>query len=68
MSTIFKTNINCGNCINAVTPALNKKVGEGKWSVDTTNENKLLTITTEVKAEEIQLLLKRVGFQAELLS
>jgi hypothetical protein len=27
----FKTNINCGGCIKAVTPTLNEQAGAGNW-------------------------------------
>ena len=48
MSTLrFKTSINCGGCIKAVTPSLNQAVGAGNWHVDTANPAKILTINTE---------------------
>ena len=32
----FKTNINCGGCINSVTPFLNE-LKDAEWNVDTNN-------------------------------
>lgn len=29
----FKTNINCGGCIEKVTPFLNEVAGEGHWTL-----------------------------------
>jgi len=40
----FKTNINCGGCIKAVTPHLDKAEGVKSWSVDTVNPDKILTV------------------------
>ena len=39
----FKTNINCSNCIKAVSPFLNE-IEEISWEVDITNPDKILTI------------------------
>jgi copper chaperone len=44
----FKTNINCGGCIKAVTPTLNQAVGANNWQVDTANPDKLLTVSGEL--------------------
>ena len=40
----FKTNLNCGSCVAAVTPLLD---GEGtieRWHVDTESTDKTLTV------------------------
>jgi len=42
----FKTNINCGNCIRTVGPFLNE-ISDIRWSVDTTNTDKILTVEAE---------------------
>jgi copper chaperone len=60
----FKTNINCGSCIRAVTPILSKTAGITNWSVDTDNPDKILQVETSLSPEEIQQLVKRVGFEA----
>ena len=65
----FKTTINCGGCVATVTPHLNQIKGIEKWSVDTTNPQKILTVETSVtKPEEIIEKLKEAGYKAELLA
>ncbi len=45
----FKTNINCGGCVNAVSGFLNDVEGIEKWSVDTDNTDKILTVETKTE-------------------
>lgn len=40
----FKTTINCGNCVRAVSGFLNELPGIDRWEVDTTNADKILTV------------------------
>jgi len=40
----FSTTINCASCVRAVSPSLNAILGEGNWSVDTQNPDKILTV------------------------
>ena len=62
----FKTNIKCGGCIAAVTPFLNKVKGIEKWEVDTTNPDKVLTVTGEtITAESIETAIKQAGYTIE---
>ncbi|WP_293052937.1 hypothetical protein [Paludibacter sp.] len=64
----FKTNINCGGCIAKVTPFLDEAAGAGKWSVDTANPDKVLTVENEtLSAEDIQTGLDKLGYHAEAL-
>jgi copper chaperone len=42
----FKTNINCPNCIKAVSPFLNE-IKDISWEVDTSNPDKILTVKGE---------------------
>jgi copper chaperone len=65
----FKTNIKCGGCIAAVTPALENLNGVEKWDVDTANPYKILTVETDsgLKAEQVVSALKTKGYSAELL-
>jgi len=66
---VFKTTINCSNCVRLVSGVLNASVGEGKWSVDTENPDKLLTISNiDLSSEMIQLTIQGAGFEAELVS
>ena len=62
----FKTNIKCSGCVAQVTPTLNQTVGNNNWSVDTTNPDKILTISTEgISKDEIKRALEEAGFKAE---
>lgn len=64
----FKTNINCGNCVKAVTPHLNKLDGVQEWKVDTNNPNKVLEVkANSANAQEIKSTVQKAGFEAELL-
>ena len=66
MTTLqFKTNINCGNCLRAVSPTLNAEPAIQSWQVDTDNPNKLLTITSDLTAAEVVALVEEAGFRAE---
>jgi copper chaperone len=61
----FKTTINCGNCVRAVTPDLNAEPGIQSWRVDTASPDKLLTISGEISAVRVKELLAEIGFEAE---
>lgn len=69
MNTLrFKTNINCGGCIKAVTPFLNEAEGVKSWQVDTDNHDKILTVEAEgADAQTIQNIVEDAGFEAEVL-
>ncbi|KAA9332375.1 heavy-metal-associated domain-containing protein [Hymenobacter busanensis] len=59
----FKTNINCGGCIKAVTPALNNVAGLDNWQVDTASADKILTVTSDdLTAQEIIAAVEDAGF------
>ncbi|MBS1550242.1 MAG: heavy-metal-associated domain-containing protein [Bacteroidetes bacterium] len=64
----FKTNINCGGCINAVKPHLDKANNITEWKVDTDNPDKILTVSTEnLSKEEIIEIIQKAGFKIEAL-
>ena len=63
----FKTTVNCGNCVRAITPVLNAEPAITAWHVDTTHPDKVLTVTGEVPAARIEALLTEAGFTAEPL-
>ena len=64
----FKTNIKCSGCIAQVTPALNETVGNNNWTVDTTNSDKILTVSGENPSiDEIKKALEKAGFKAEAI-
>ena len=65
----FKTNINCSGCVAKVTPHLENAPEISKWSVDTGNPAKLLTVETEsLQKEEVKKIVEKAGFKAEELS
>ncbi len=62
----FNTNINCSGCIAAVTPFLNSEKEILSWAVDTSDKNKILTVTTEnLSAEKIQHVLEKAGYKSQ---
>jgi len=62
----FKTNINCGSCIKAVTPTLNQEAGAGNWQVDTTNPDKILTISSDqLTAAQVVEVVEKAGFKIQ---
>lgn len=65
----LKTNIMCGSCIAKATSVLNEEIGEGKWSVDTTGAEKVLTVTNENIAEnDVIKAVEKSGYKAESLN
>ena len=65
----FKTNINCGGCVAAITPHLNANNEIKHWEVDTNNPNKILTVDTEDLTEDtIKEIVQKAGYKAEKLS
>jgi copper chaperone len=65
----FKTNINCGSCVRAVTPHLNNENNIIEWGVDTYTENKILTIVAKDDLEpgKVEKLISDAGFEAEFV-
>ncbi|MBO2012687.1 heavy-metal-associated domain-containing protein [Hymenobacter negativus] len=70
MSTLrFKTTINCGGCIKAVTPALNQEVGANNWQVDTANPDKILTVnSTQATPAQVVKAVEAAGFEIQALA
>ena len=51
----YRTNLNCGSCVAAVKPHLDGDPTIRRWSVDTTDPNKVLTVEGEgVSAEAVE--------------
>ena len=62
----FKTNINYGGCIKAVTPTLNQEAGAGNWQVDTANPDKILTISSDqLTAAQVVQAVEHAGFHIQ---
>lgn len=65
----FKTNINCGGCVKAVSGFLNNEDGIASWNVDTNNPDKVLTVQTEVlDSEQVAEIVKNAGFMTKVMS
>jgi copper chaperone len=63
----FKTNINCGGCIAKATPVFNNEENIKEWSVDTNVPAKVLTVKTDLQANQVIAVIKKAGFNAEKL-
>ncbi len=63
----FKTNINCGGCVAAVTQTLDANIGKGNWNVDTSNPDKTLTVTGNSTDEEVISAVEKAGFMIKKL-
>lgn len=62
----FKTNINCGGCVAAVTPFLNGIQGIRDWTVDTADTEKILTVTVDGLAiDQVQEIIANAGYKAQ---
>ena len=62
----FKTNINCSSCVAKVTPFLNDADGMGKWEVDTTSREKILTVKSEgISEQQVVAAVQKAGFKIE---
>ncbi|MBL4938977.1 MAG: hypothetical protein JKY16_01590 [Lutibacter sp.] len=64
----FKTNINCGNCVNSVTPFLNEVDNIDLWKIDTNNPHKILEVQLDNQNKNtiIEAVIK-AGFEIEEL-
>lgn len=65
----FKTNIKCSGCVDIVTPFLNDEAGKDNWQVDTSNPDKVLTVSTReaIPAKEIIASVEKAGYKAVLI-
>lgn len=62
----FKSNINCGACVAKVTPVLNNEASIEKWSVDTTDPQKVVTVEGKDPDENaIVINLEKIGYILE---
>ncbi|MBT8327738.1 MAG: cation transporter [Bacteroidia bacterium] len=65
----YKTNINCGNCIKSVTPALNSLDNLDTWKVDTVNPDKILEVVLDDDNKQVVIeAVKKMGFEIEEIS
>jgi copper chaperone CopZ len=60
----FRTNLNCGSCVAAVTPLLDGERAIEHWHVDTQVPEKTLTVEGErVSADRVRSLVAQAGFR-----
>jgi cation transport ATPase len=62
---VFKTNINCGNCVAKITPFFNQQPAIQTWQVDTKNPDKILTIEGQITENQVIELITKAGFQVK---
>ena len=63
----LRTNAKCGGCVARIGEALGKVVPEGKWSIDLSTPERVLTVETDMSAEEIVRIVTEAGYKAEAL-
>ncbi len=64
----FKTTMKCGTCVATATPFLNNVEGVDKWDVDTTNPEKILTVTGDnVDENAVTEAVEKAGFKATVV-
>lgn len=62
----YKTNINCGGCINTVTPYLNSVRGISSWKVATDTKDKILVVEgNDIESQAVEQAVRDAGFQIE---
>lgn len=65
----FKTNINCGNCLRAVTGFLNEVPQLESWAVDTDHPDKILTAKgKQLNEQAIVAAVEDAGFDITQLA
>ncbi|KYG77249.1 hypothetical protein AWW68_00325 [Roseivirga spongicola] len=69
MNTLkFKSNINCTGCLSKVTPVMNDEKAIQQWDVNLEHDDRTLTVeTNDLSAEEVQKIVGKVGFKAQLI-
>ena len=65
----FKTNINCGGCIDTVSSYLDNAQEINQWEVDTANEDKVLTVSgpESLDSKDVVEIVNLAGFSAKPL-
>ena len=60
----LKTNVKCGACVTAITPAMNS-LNVTDWQVDLKSPDRILTVKGETSAAEIMAALEKSGYKGE---
>lgn len=58
----FKTNINCGKCVMAVTPGMENVKGLTSWDVDLNDPERKITVKGDVDEQELADALSEAGY------
>ncbi|MBM4157771.1 MAG: heavy-metal-associated domain-containing protein [Ignavibacteria bacterium] len=65
----FKTNINCSNCIKAVTPFLDENNDIEEWEIDLDNPQKILSVSGKnIIPSSVIDIIEKAGYKIEILS
>lgn len=64
----FKTTLKCGGCVATLKPILDAETSIEKWEVDLTSPEKILKVeTASLNKDDIQVLVEKAGFKAEMI-
>jgi copper chaperone len=65
---VFKSNINCNNCLAKVQPLLNNEKGIDSWDVDLKSDDRILKVqTNSLNPEDIKKIVLKAGFIVEFI-
>ncbi|AKP50709.1 heavy-metal-associated domain-containing protein [Cyclobacterium amurskyense] len=60
----LKTNVKCGACVTAISPAMNG-LAASHWEVDLQSPDRILTVEGDVNETEIKAALEKSGYKGE---
>ena len=63
----FKTNAKCGGCVAAIGKELNRIMAPEDWNIDLSSSDKVLTVTADVKADDVLQRVAAAGFKADVI-
>ncbi|GIZ15019.1 heavy-metal-associated domain-containing protein [Capnocytophaga catalasegens] len=62
----FKTNFKCQGCVDKVAKEFDMNEQIKSWKVDLTSSDKTLEVETSLSESEIQALVSKAGYKAEV--
>ena len=63
----FKTNAKCGGCVAAIGKELNRIMAPEEWNIDRSSPDKVLTVTADVKADDVLQRVAAAGFKTSVI-
>lgn len=63
----FKTNAKCSGCVAAIGVKLNALMPSSDWSIDLSDQNKVLVVKANLSPAAVIAAVKEAGFKAEQL-